>query len=83
MLLKPVHPIHLAHPPHTHIAPPPPHHGPAARHGMVSVMFESGKMLETFGESWPFQAEKVAAESPEMKIIFARRAGLKVCKPCS
>ena len=60
------------HPAHHHPAPPPVHHH---RHSLVSVQYDSGVMQQVFGDFWPYHAEKLAPEPPEIKIIFALSMG--------
>lgn len=71
----PVHPAHLPPHHHPHNPPAPPHNG---RHSVVSVQYDNDRMEAVYGELWPFHLEKIACESPEMKIIFALTMGFKV-----
>ena len=69
--LPPIHPIHPA-------PPVPPHMGPAGRHNLISVLYDSEKLQRTFGDQWSFPLEKIAIEPPEMKFLFALEMGFQV-----
>jgi len=76
--IHPINPIHPVHPaPHPHGHPVPPHHH-NPRHSMVSVVYDTEKLVQVFGDSWPFHIEKIADESPEMKILFALEMGFEI-----
>lgn len=56
----------------------PHHHDPLGRHHVISVMYDSKKMEEVYGELWEYHIEKVGLEPPEMKMLFALQMGFKV-----
>lgn len=63
--------------PHAH--PIPPHHrDPNGRHNVISVLYDSQKLQEVYGDLWVYHVEKVANEPPEMKILFALEMGFDV-----
>ena len=45
---------------------------------MVSVLYNTDKLMEIYGDSWSFHIEKIAGEPPEMKILFALEMGFKI-----
>ena len=54
------------------------HLGPKARHHMISINYEPEKLMEVYGEFWPYHIERVANEPPEMKLLFALQMGFSV-----
>lgn len=59
-----------------------PHHlghiGHRARHNVVSILYEQEKMEAIYGKTWSYHLEKIGAEPPEMKMLFALQMGFKV-----
>ncbi len=58
------------HHPHT---PPNIHH---ARVEPISIVPDTDKLMNTYGELWPYQFEAISKEPAEMKILFALELGL-------
>ena len=66
-----------------HVLPIPPHEShrpihPMDRHSLVSVIYDSDKLKEMFGDKWSYHVDKIALEPPEIKILFAIEMGFKV-----
>lgn len=62
--------LHEFHHPHT---PPHIHH---ARVETISVVPDTDKLINTYGDLWPYQLEAISKEPAEMKILFALELGL-------
>lgn len=64
--------MHHAHP------VPPPHKDPIGRHNVISVLYDSQKLQEVYGDLWGYHVERIAIEPPEMKLLFALEMGFSV-----
>lgn len=53
-------------------------HLPMDRHSVVSIEYESDKLKNVFGDMWSYHIDQIAAEPPEIKILFAIELGLKI-----
>ena len=63
--------------PHAHPVPPP-HKDPIGRHDVISVLYDSQKLQEVYGDLWGYHVERIAIEPPEMKLLFALEMGFNV-----
>lgn len=54
------------------------HHAHKARHNVLSIVYDQEKMQKVYGDIWPHHLEKISAEPPEMKMLFALQMGFKV-----